>query len=110
MQRNIAQPFAHLGSNFLKAFSNGSHLLYLDDNGWLLYQVALRSHASLDVKKAVKFAKTIGATSLVRVQKQSNRLCDGDENHSLVTRTLYEAVKFYRAPLRELVLITEDSE
>ncbi len=114
MQRSTAQPFAHLGSNFLKTLDSEleSHalLLYLDDDGWLLCQVALSFCANPDVKKVVEFAKTIGATSLIRIQKQPFDHTDPFHTHSSATQTLYEAVKFYRLPLRELVLIAEDSE
>jgi DNA repair protein RadC len=106
-------PFAHFGWNFLKTLEKDletqSLLLCLDDDGKLLFRVVLVSPSVSscppDIREGVKFAKSIGATNLVRVQRQPANHTNPFHIHSQVTRALYSAVQFHELPLVEVVII-----
>ena len=105
---------AHLGLDFWKSLDNTfkSHalLLCLDDDGELILQFFLVSPLTffgpLEVRAQVSLAKSVGATSLVRIQKRPvNDTTHPFHIHSTLTRALYVAARTHQLPLTEVVLL-----
>jgi hypothetical protein len=114
---SITPNIAHLGINFWRKIvaenssycfsANNTLLLCLDDNGVVLLHFFLNYKgipcSSSEVRARVVLAKSVGASTLVRIQKHSIDYTNPFQIKSLSTKALYETADLYHLRLAEVI-------